>query len=75
MKRRSFFKSLMGAVAAVAIAPEIAFRRKLTLPAVEAPVFMTTYWMETTRHSACYTDEYIAAIQKAAWDQMGIKKP
>lgn len=32
--RRSFFTTLTAVVAAVAIAPEIAFRRKLELPAV-----------------------------------------
>src|SRR4030095_12933 len=34
--RRSFFKRLAAVVAAVAIAPEIAFRTKLELPEVEA---------------------------------------
>lgn len=33
--RRSFFKTLASVVAAVAIAPEIAFRRRLELPKAE----------------------------------------
>jgi|GEM_PF-6175251 hypothetical protein len=33
--RRSFFKRLAAVVAAVAIAPEIAFRRRLELPGVD----------------------------------------
>lgn len=41
MKRRSFFKRLAAVVAAVAIAPEIAFRTKLELPEVsDAPTSM-----------------------------------
>lgn len=35
MKRRSFFKKLSAIVAAVAIAPEVAFRAKLELPKLE----------------------------------------
>lgn len=38
MTKRSFFKSIMGAVAAVALAPEIAFGARLALPEAVAPV-------------------------------------
>lgn len=32
MTKRSFFKSIMGVVATIALAPEIAFRVKLEMP-------------------------------------------
>jgi hypothetical protein len=46
MTKRTFFKSLMGAVAAVALAPEIAFGRRLELPTAE----LKPYDPEELRH-------------------------
>lgn len=37
MKRRGFFGRIAALVAAVAISPEIAFRKRLELPAVSEP--------------------------------------
>jgi len=53
--RRSFFKTLASVVAAVAIAPEIAFRRKLELP--EAKPISGDLWI-------CYTYDITSKIWK-----------
>ena len=65
MKRRSFFSSIARAAAIVALAPQLAFRVKPAMPvAVPQPQNheMVGYWYETSRHSECYSDEYIAAM-------------
>lgn len=53
MKRRSFFKGLAAVVAAVALAPEIAFN---------APLHhnwkLTPFWLEESRISFCHTELY-----------------
>lgn len=59
MKRRSFFRNLAAIIAAVAIAPEIAFRTKLELPKAEA---ISSFWFQTDRYSNCVSDAYIARM-------------
>jgi hypothetical protein len=57
MRRRSFFKGLFAVVAAVALAPEIAFGAGIK-EEVQARVF----WYQETRTSFCYTKEYMEAL-------------
>lgn len=63
MKRRSFFSRIAGAIAAIAIAPEIAFRAKLPVPAVVDPV-PVEFWHQTTRASVCFDREYLEKMNE-----------
>lgn len=56
--RRSFFKRAVAIVAIVALAPEIAFRAKLSLPKTQ-DFENIPYWMETSRIQHVYDDKYL----------------
>lgn len=76
--RRSFFQRLAGAVAAVALAPEIAFRAKLELPKIighdPGPTTMTAaFWTQTTRWGFVVTDDYVKAMQAVQAAALDIK--
>jgi len=61
MKRRSFFSRIAGFVAAVAIAPEIAFRSKLPLPGaahLQLESVQVAFWTQDARYSRCVDPEY-----------------
>jgi hypothetical protein len=66
--RRSFFKRIAGLVAIVAIAPELAFRAKLALPAAEDVAVSTetlgAFWTQTERHSVCVSAAYEEYMEK-----------
>lgn len=58
MTKRSFFKSLMGAVAAVALAPEIAFGVRLKMP--EAPKDNIWWlWVDGNNSHWLLTEDYV----------------
>lgn len=57
--RRSFFRRIGAIVAAVALAPEIAFRVKLPKVSPEPVNWKDVpFWYQETRTSFCYSDEY-----------------
>ncbi len=62
MKRRSFFSRIAGLVAAVAIAPEIAFRTKLPLPKWGQQETIVAFWTQTDRAAGSYDAEYLKTI-------------
>jgi len=55
--RRSFFSRIAGAVATIALAPEIAFRAKLDVPKLKA------FWVETECYARCYDEGYLEAMR------------
>lgn len=57
MTKRSFFKAIMGAVAAVALAPEIAFRTRLEMPKAAAPV--NPDWVDAPYEIHFWLDEHV----------------
>lgn len=64
--RRSFFKRLAILVATVAIAPEIAFRTKLALPAAAVPAetpALIPFWLQTSERSLYYSPAYKAWLE------------
>lgn len=60
VKRRSFFSRCAALVAAVALAPEIAFSRKLDLPDAAK---LAPFWTESTILSRCYSDAYLRFLE------------
>lgn len=69
MKRRSFFSRIAGFVAAVAIAPEIAFRAKLPLPGAEHLELKSVavgFWTQETRYSSCVDEQYEKMLKELA---------
>lgn len=54
MKRRSFFKSFMGLVATVALAPELAFGQKLSWEITEAEIPHHTHGINAAWETAPY---------------------
>jgi hypothetical protein len=68
MKRRSFFQSLAKAAAIVALAPQLAFRVKPVVVEISHPAEVVTevatYWTQTTRGVAFYSDGYREAMKK-----------
>jgi hypothetical protein len=74
MKRRSFFQSIARAAAIVALAPQLAFRVKPVVAEISHPVEVTevaTYWTQTTRVVALYSEGYREAMRK----QFGVEMP
>lgn len=59
INRRSFFRFIASAVSAVALAPEIAFKRSLPLSSAK----LIPIWVQTSRIACCYSDDYIKALQ------------
>lgn len=61
--RRSFFKRIAEAVAIVALAPQIAFGKRLIDGSV--PSFWSTvqFWIITVRNTSCHNPEYLAAMR------------
>ncbi len=56
--RRSFFKRVVAVVAVVAMAPEIAFNRRLQL--VGAPLEqLTPFWTQTSRWARAQSQAYL----------------
>lgn len=68
--RRGFFKSIARAVAVIAIAPQIAFSRKLE--SVSVPVVQnleaSSFHMQTSRIKWEYTDEWLKVLQMSRND-------
>lgn len=60
MNRRSFFRKFGGLIAAVALAPEIAFRAKLQVPK------LLPFWKQTVLAEHIFTQEYMDALSKSA---------
>jgi len=59
--RRSFFSRLGAMVAVVALAPQIAFARKLEAPRLDQAA---PFWYQTTRWSRCVSDSYRETLQR-----------
>lgn len=59
--RRSFFSKVASLVAVIVLAPEIAFGTKLKMPKAEPE--LVSFWMQTDRISACYSDEFLEALR------------
>ena len=56
MNRRGFFTRISAAVALVALAPSLAFRRTIEKPKV------VTFWLQTECHSRCVDEEFMKAL-------------
>lgn len=72
--RRSFFKRLASIVAVVAIAPEIAFARKLeTAPGAISPDTIP-FWFQTTRVSRYVDSEYRKVFEQFLMDNENFRE-
>lgn len=68
MKRRSFFKSIAAVVAAVALAPEIAFNVRIK-EKFDNWKQIPGFWTQSSRAYYCYSDTYKKFIALALQDQ------
>ncbi len=61
LTRRGFFRRFGGLIAALAIAPEIAFSRKLDLPQFDLREIMDqVYWFHSHRHVRVQSAAYLS---------------
>lgn len=75
MTKRSFFKSLMGAVAAVALTPEIAFRTRLALPEAAAPAVKWSGRLVIAWKNGWFHSEYaLRATQQEVEDHLNASR-